>query len=278
MVLSCKNRLILLHKQENGQVLLIAVLSMVVALTIGLSVVSRSIVQLKTAKDAADSQKAFSAAEAGIEQVLKTNNPVTNQSLGNNANIGSAQINMLKNAQVLLNNGTAVQQDEGDDIWLSDYPTYTNPWSGRLRIYWGTGSACNEAALEVILISQQAPSDTIAHYAYDPCHNRINGANGNNFTKPAANSGGSVNGTALNYSFPIDITNGIVARVIPLYTNTVIGAVGYTDNTETTQKALRSQGELITSTGVSNNTQRKITYFQGYDVIPSELFYAIFSP
>ncbi len=278
MLSSCKQLFFLFHKQEKGQVLLIAVLTMVVALTVGLSVVSRSIVQVKTAKAEADSQKAFSAAEAGIEQVLKTSNQVTNQPLGNNSSIGSVQINMLNSAQVLLNNGTPVQQDEGDDIWLSDYPTYANPWSGRLRIYWGTGSACNEAALEVILISQQNPSDTIAHYAYDPCSKRIIGTNGNNFTRPAANSGGSVNGTALNYSFPINITNGIVARVIPLYANTVIGAIGYTDNTETTQKALRSQGKMITSTGVSNNTQREITYFQGYDVIPSEFFYTIFSP
>ena len=58
---------------QKGQALLIVVLVMVVALTVTLSLVSRSVVDLKTSTDQADSQKALAAAEAGAEQAIKAN-------------------------------------------------------------------------------------------------------------------------------------------------------------------------------------------------------------
>jgi Tfp pilus assembly protein PilX len=57
---------------EKGQMLLIVVLIMVVALTVGLSIAARSLVNLKIATDDENSQRAFSAAEAGIERLIKT--------------------------------------------------------------------------------------------------------------------------------------------------------------------------------------------------------------
>lgn len=269
---------LLLHTQQQGQALLIVVLTMVVALTVGLSVVSRSIVQIKTAKDEADSQKAFSAAEAGIEQVLQTGNQVTNQAMGNNAIIGSVTLDSASSSTFVANNGTQVLQDDGIALWLSTYPTYQNPWTGRVRLYWGkTSSGCNEAALEVVVISQPS-AYAVNHYSYDPCASRANGQGGNNFTLVNSSSGGTINGQTFSYSVPIDITKGLVARIIPLYTNSVIGLASFTDTTEKTVQILPSQGKTITSTGSSGPIQRKITYFQGYNTVPSELFYSLFSP
>ncbi len=48
-----------LASNQRGQILLIIILVMVVALTIGLSVVSRSIVTLRTTEEEENSQKAF---------------------------------------------------------------------------------------------------------------------------------------------------------------------------------------------------------------------------
>lgn len=266
------------HKNEKGQVLLITILTMVVVLTIGLSVVSRSIVQIKTAKDEADSQKAFSAAEAGIEQVLKSGNTISNQSLGNNSSISNVSINAVQTSKFLLNNGAQVSQDEGADVWLSTYPTYANPWTGRVRLYWGTAAGCSESAIEAIVISLQAGVYTMTHYAFDPCATRSTSSGGNNFSQPAANSSGTIAGVALNYSFPMDVTNAVLIRVIPLYNSTIVGVAGFTNNTETVTQALPSQGQIITATGTSGNTQRAISYFQGYSQVPSELFYSLFSP
>lgn len=251
---------------------------MVVVLTVGLSVVSRSVVQTKTAKDEADSQKAFSAAEAGIEQVLKSGNSISNQSLGNNASISNVSINAIQTAKFLVNNGAQISQDEGADIWLSTYPTYANPWTGRVRLYWGTSAACSEAAIEAIIISSNAGAYTMTHYAFDPCANRATASGGNNFSTPAGNSGATINGVSLNYSFPIDVTNAVLIRVIPLYNSSIVGAAGFTNNTETVTQTFPSQGQIITATGTSGSTQRAISYFQGYSQVPSELFYSLFSP
>ena len=59
-------------EKQKGQVLLIVVLVMIVALTVGLSLISRSITNLRTSTEEAESQKALAAAEAGIEQALES--------------------------------------------------------------------------------------------------------------------------------------------------------------------------------------------------------------
>lgn len=60
-------------KKNGGQVTLVALLVMVVLLTVGLAVVSRSVTDIRISKEAEESARAFSAAEAGIEDLLKEN-------------------------------------------------------------------------------------------------------------------------------------------------------------------------------------------------------------
>ena len=57
---------------ERGQALLIVLLVMTVALTVGLSVATRTIVNVRITTQEEQSQRAFSAAEAGIEETLRT--------------------------------------------------------------------------------------------------------------------------------------------------------------------------------------------------------------
>jgi len=60
-------------KKNSGQITLIALLVMVVLLTIGLAVVSRSVTDIRISKETEESARAFSAAEAGIEEALSQN-------------------------------------------------------------------------------------------------------------------------------------------------------------------------------------------------------------
>jgi hypothetical protein len=60
------------NKKKSGQIALIVVLLMVVILTIGLSLISRSITDVRISQDEKEALRAFSAAEAGIEEVLKS--------------------------------------------------------------------------------------------------------------------------------------------------------------------------------------------------------------
>lgn len=56
--------------QKRGQILILVLLIVVVALAVGLSVASRNITNLKTSTQTEQSQRAFTAAEGGIEDVL----------------------------------------------------------------------------------------------------------------------------------------------------------------------------------------------------------------
>ena len=265
----------MLKKKEAGQVLLIIVLVMVVALTVGLSVISRSITTIRTSREEASSQKALAAAEAGIEQVLKTNTPIPIGTFftGEPQTTYGTIVNAVLGTQVLVNGGNTVPKDEGADIWLVDHnadgtPNFSSPWSGDLTIYWGDSSGdCNNAALEIAVISGSQASPILTRYAYDPCSSR---RSNNNFSP--SSPGGVVNGKSFAFSAALPpITSGLVARAVPLYKSSAIGVIA--------SIALPSQGFIIDSTGVSQGTSRKIIVFKGHPQLPVQYFlYGLFSP
>lgn len=257
--------------KQNGQVLLIIVLVMVVGLTIGLSLASRSITNLRTSEEEVTSQQALSAAEAGIEQVSKTNASIANGSFLNNTTYNTS-ITSVSGNSFLLNGGNDVLKDDGADVWLSNYSTdsaklYQNPWSGNLGIYWGKdNNGCNQAALEIVVISGSRANPVSRKYAFDPCLSRTSQ---NHFT--FVSSGGQASGKNFPFASSINISNGLILRVLPLYQETSIGVSG--------DSALPSQGEIVTSVGTSGTTSRKVTVFQGFPTLPSEYFpYGLFSP
>ncbi len=247
---------------------------MVVALTVGLSVMVRTITNIRTSNEDENSQRAFSAAEAGVEKSLVTNSSVPATNLDNNTSY-STTISTSSGDKFLANNGAIVLEDDPQDIWLSTYPSYTGQWSGNLTINWGNSSdVCTtsqstntQAALEVVLISGSAVSPKLTTYALDPCTPR---SSGNNFENVTA-AGNVVGGKTFAHKKTIPIASGLIMRIIPLYAPTAIGIEG--------DVALPSQGTVVTSIGVSDNTQRKIVSFRGYPKLPPEIFpFIIFSP
>lgn len=252
--------------REKGQALLIVVLVMVVALTVGLSIASRSITNLRTSTDEANSQKALAAAEAGIEQAIKSNSTASGNFSGGTTY--STNITQVSGTSFLVNGGNPVLQDNGADVWFSTYPTYANPWTGSLVIQWGaTANSCSEAAIEVVVISGSKQSPQSAHYVFDPCQTRTGT---NHFTVAPLNKT-TISGKDLYYQSTINVVSGLLGRIVPLYYNSPIGLTAST--------ALPSQGSVVTSTGISGGTQRKVNVFQGYPQIPSEFFlYSLFSP
>lgn len=273
--------------QESGQALLVVVLVMVIALTVGLSLASRSITNLRSSTEEANSQAAFSAAEAGVEQAVKLGD-TSGQSIiagvplndKNNSTISNVDISLIDGSQFLLNNGNPIFQDDGTDVWLSphsDNPAqlFQTAWNGQLSVHWGTNTdACQEPALEILIISGTRVAPTLQKYAYDSCSTR---RSSNSFNQPPASGAFSVNGVngsmTFNYRTQITVSNGLLARIIPLYKGGSVGIIG---------AGLPVQGKIITSTGTAGvstaQTVRKISFFQGYDSLPSELFYSLFLP
>lgn len=280
---------------QGGQVLLIVVLTMVVSLTIALSVASRSIVGLRTTTEEENSQRAFSAAEAGVEQVLKTGVNIGSElSLGNASSIKKADVTEVRGTEFLVNSGNSVAKDDGVDIWLVEHTAngslnFSSGWQlltedAMLTVYWGSSAdLCDTnavAALEIIVVSGSNFATVTKRYALDPCAAR---RAVNNFSAP--DGSGSVDGRNFPYRTTIHIRNtskGLIARIVPLYASSPMGVKGCNfdiDSSNPSCNALPSQGKKIEATGVSGGTSRKVTFYQGYPELPSEFFhYVLFSP
>lgn len=263
---------------------------MVVALTIGLSIVSKSITNVKTTTEEANSAQALAAAEAGVAQAIQTNSGIASpSSYSNNASFTSTLTQLSGQTITVLNGGTVVPQDEGADLWLVPHktdgtPDFTTPWAGSsMNIYWGDPdpsiSCPNQAALEILIIKAPATSPTSARYAVDPCSARVS-PSGNNFSSPtetrSSASAFSIGGKSFLYRYSISSSNvppfsansGLIARIVPLYTNAIISVA----DASTPAAPFPSQGVNITATGKANDTtiQRKLNVFQGFSYMPIE--------
>ena len=263
---------------QQGQALLLVVLVLVISMTIGLSVATRSITNIRNSNEEENSQRAFSAAEAGIERVINSSGSGTIASpieLDNDAQISALTVGQLSGTQILVNNGTIVSRDDGVDVWLvgrngNGTPNYAAPWNGNVTIYWGkTSDACTAslttntmAAIEVVTLTGIDTAPVSHHYFYDPC---TTGA-------PSRVSTNAFDGVIsasdwADYRFRATIspiTNGLLLRVIPLYADTKIGIRA--------TAALPIQGTVIESTGSSGDAQRKIVTYKGYSKLPTEFF------
>lgn len=266
---------------QAGQILLIVVLAAVVSLTVGLSAVSRSITNTNVTTEEANSQKALSAAEAGVEQLIQQKNPATlANDLSNNSGF-SASADPVDGNQFKINGGGEVLKDDGADIWLTTYPNFSGtPWTGTLRILWdNNGGGCGTTgtninpAIEVVYISGSRVTPDMTRLAYDNCSSRGNGFS--NFPSDLSDAERTVteNGVSKTYSqgVRVPISQGYIVRVIPLYANAIMGTnvqIG---------SGFPSQGHVIDSVGTSGKTKRSVRVFKGYPKIPIEYFpYNIF--
>lgn len=271
--------------KQNGQTLLIVVLVIIVASTVGLSIATRSITSLKSSTEEAESQKALSAAEAGIERAIQGNVPVEVSKIkvissnGTDNSVYSTKFEPVNTPDFLINGGNAVLKDEGADVWFVDHldngdPNYTNPYPSStnptsLNLYWGSssdatdgdcGSSSSPVAIQAIIVTrdQSSPNAIKSYrYVYDSC----NSSRQNNFASPdtlvkTINNISFKYGTSnLGNGIPLP-KNIILMRVVPIYKNAIIGL--------SAAPALPRQGYLITSTGTSGDANRRIRVFKGW--------------
>lgn len=267
----------LIKSSQGGQILLVVVLAAVISLTVGLSAIGRTITNTKVAVQETNSQRALSAAEAGVEKILNsaTKTSVDGRLTESNFNATSTPLSgagpFVMNCSDQVNSDNCwIDQDDGADIWLSNPTTFGNQWPDTgtepLTIYWIDNPSPNCVAIEVSLLSGSSRNNpTLTRYAYDSCAT----SRGNNFQIPSQGTF-RILGKDYNRRITINVTNGFIARVIPIYGNTRIAVSG---------NGLPSQGSIIESTGTSGKTSRKIKVFKGYPKIPIEFFpYNLFIP
>lgn len=272
-------------KNQRGQILLIVVLTMIVALTVGLSIASRIVTELRLSRQNEESQRAFQAAEAGIEQTLKQEQSISSAvNFDENSASFTTEFSAESGSSLLINNGQEVDQAVGADVWLSDYSNdqnllFLNPMGNgsavSITLYWKTpnqtsclsGSGDVTApALEVAVLAGSVDDPTLSKYVYE--------ASG------CARISGAVQGTSGSYTIgssnqqfrnaaTITVTNGLIMKVIPIFNS---GLIGITAVSNGNPIAFPAQGSVVESTGTAGNTVRKVTYFRSFPQLPLEVF------
>lgn len=144
---------------KSGQILVLVLLIVVVALSVGLSVASRNITNLRTSTQTEQSQRAFSAAEGGVEDVLSRLNTIKDdiaagQSTVKTVPVGDISATVTVTAANTYTSGSPVKPGEVAQITL-DTPSGPDPAS--VQIEWakkGTEEERDTASLYVNIIYQ----------------------------------------------------------------------------------------------------------------------------
>lgn len=265
--------------RQRGQIVLITLLVLTIATTVALSLISRTTTDTAITARIEESSRAFSAAEAGIEEALKTGvgtNGVRTLS-GTDATY-EVTVNSIGGATGLYEFPKKTQQGVTETIWLVDHnasgnlvltPTYT---ASGITVCWSSESPDPAIIATLLYIESSNGSYRTVKMPFDP--NAVRAAT-NNFSTSVVSSGcdGS---TGTNYrttitfnavSATIDptIDTLIALRLRPAYNDARIGV-------DTAAATLPLQGKKIESTGSTpGGTNRKIVVYQQYRA-PSTLF------
>lgn len=150
-------------RKKEGQILILVLLVVVVALAVGLSVGARNVTNLKTSTQSEQSQRAFTAAEGGVEDVLSKINAVA-KVIGGTAVSGSnctqnTSDASKKQADCTLQNASTTTGVSGTvnvtansaytktvdlgDVAQINLEGYTPSGGGKFTVEWGNSSEIN---------------------------------------------------------------------------------------------------------------------------------------
>lgn len=295
---------------SSGQALLIILLVMAVVLTIGLSVVSRSVTDINISQQSEDSARAFSAAEAGIEQALLLGtNGTLNLSTGTSVNVSTREVAYGDNWYIYP---TQLSTDQVMTVWLSNYNNSSCPGENycgvstgnNMRIYWGNpGTSSNNGntpAMEVSIYYKDVTSYKVGKYALDPYANRILDPNNqgfcvpggtlcsgvSNFTIVGGQEGDAVIGDplqAFQFAATLDLT-GFISQTLPIIKYPLFARLRllYSADAHYLGASLPtgtfpSQGIEADALGTSGDATSKVHAFRPNPAPPSIFDFALYS-
>ncbi len=287
-------------KNESGQALVLVLLSLAVVLTLVLFVLARSVTDVAVSSRSEDAVRAFSAAEAGVEQALILGTGGTSQ-IGN-ATFTSTVTNFASGQQSLVYPIT-LSPGETSTLWFMNHSASGAPvcdathpcFTGRnLQVCWGregtSSSSSTTPAIELTIVYETTPGNPatarIARAAFDP--NSARTAT-NNF---ASSDPGTctINGEVFAFQKTVDLsTLGIgagtyntagglnYARTRIFYNSDQNHDVGF-NVALVGGSSLPTQGLQVDSSGTAGQSQRRLNVFQSWAEIPSDFDFAIYSP
>lgn len=293
-------------EKQKGQILIIFLLILVVAVAIVLSLASRSFTDVASTDTSDQSNRAYFAAEAGIESALKKISGSTGDVAFDldftNVNKTTARVNatpFLSGTDELYAFPSNVSRDDIAQVALLN--DFNNLGSGSyggnlLTIYWGNSNV-DIMAIEASLVYLDAGNFRVAKWGLDP-----SGRNGFCGDVSVVQTGGTLFAGNLGinvtyqYKATINIRNGnyggggfvsggcqdqgltmnspVLLRIRTLYNNSsqpvgVLPEAG---------RALPQQGFLVESSGSTDSgVTRKLRVIQPYPALPAIFDYVLFS-
>ena len=270
-------KLVALLKQKRGQTVIILLLIMVVALTIGLTLASRAILEKKTSTSVEQSERAYAAAEAGVEEALSRDLPslLGGGSTGQFGTGGEYSYTVTGADSPVYEPNKRVAQD---DVIQLDLASYTGDG---ITICWVSNDAADQAdpaSLEITIIYGNAPGYGIEKWAYNAT------ARTNGFTD-ASLSACSLSGvlTPQEHTFSHGITinpssspafpaSPKLVRIKPLYNGTYIVVASQPGG-----PALPAQVFTIRSEGTAGDVTRTVEVERSFATLPAIFDHVLFN-
>jgi len=268
----------------SGQILILILLIIVVGFTILLSIISRSLVDVRIASNTEATNRAYFAAEAGVEEALKKiAGGVTTGGTIDFAAINKSSADYTISSDVSADFNYPVNVSRDDSVQINLLTDYALPSSGsntgNIKICWGN-SASDKPAIETTLIYEN-PVGSGTFLARKDAFDTDAASHGNNFAPPDIGTCtiGSVNyqfQKTLNYStnpgthylLRVRFLYNTAAQPLGLTTTGVVGASG----------PLPAQGYEVISTGKTDlGTERKLKVFKQYPALPAIFDYVLFN-
>lgn len=253
---------------KRGQILLITVMILATVLTVVLSVSFKSVTETQVTKLEEENEKTLAAAEAAIEEVLKTGS--ASFGAGGLTDFGS----FTGGAEVVsatTNSFTTpiIPKDGSYTFYLSEYNPETKTFTGgslnNEDVEVCFQSATTNPAIEITLVK----TGGIFKYPVDP----DKGSAGRMSSTVNPTSSICAGDSSFNYAFSVPAaqigasSRFLVVRV--LYQATRLHFYRSTN--------FPTQGKTVSSSAVSTSgVSKKITLFQTYPQIPSEFFNTTF--
>lgn len=266
---------------QSGQIVLLLVLITVIGLTVGLSLIARTVTDVRISSQIEQSGRAFSAAEAGVESALRS-------SIAGAAPSGSINLTgAVAQYSVKPVGGTSdiytfpvTDVNKVQVLWLAPHNTDGTldlsgtgafPATSSFDLCWGSREGISPA-VALTLIYVDGGEYKISKAAFDSTNR------GNGFTLASDSSGGYCNG---NYTyrqtinpttdFSINPTDTLVMlRISPVYDGTAFAIVP--------SSPLPVQANQIVSVGqTETGIVRRIEVTQGYQVLPEVFDFTFFT-
>lgn len=258
-------------KGTRGQIALIVLLVLVIMLTVGLAVISRSITEIKISEHQKESVRAFSAAEAGIEEALKdvsvyagkTNEQIEVGDL--KAYVTVSEISNNVETKIKKNGSTKIDLD-GADSNLNELTIY---WVKKSDPGENPGGVCSEsstpASIEIVVYNKDGSDYSARRYAYNACDAIDNG-----FDTPSDGDSDFLKKVDISGIDTVDPGQDKLVSIRAAYNKTTVKVTGNVD--------LPVQQYRVTSRAVAEGEEVKaVEVSRTVSVLPEIFDYVLFS-